>query len=167
MKRGLIIKTRMKNGLNKKTFWMVIFLLFYFDLVGYIFYKPVLKNADKPFIELSGSVGEAIGNAKSAYDVEHPSISETQPIIPKTTEVPEKKEKKVHSNSIEIIVTDEKISINENSYDTYYDYKKIFKSETFNNKTIYLIDDYAEAKTFLKLLKLFEQSGLSVVIKRR
>ena len=146
---------------------MTIFVLLYFVLVGYVIYKPVLKNADKPFIDLNGSVGEAIGNAKDAYDVEHPSISETQPIKPKPIDEPKIDPQKVYDKSIKIIVTDEKISINEESYNTYSDYKKVFKSETFNDKTIYLIDDYAEAKTFLKLIKLFEQSGLSVVIQRR
>lgn len=48
-------------------------------LSGYTFFEkvPDLVNVSGPFIDLSGSVGNSIGNAREAYDTEDVSISPT------------------------------------------------------------------------------------------
>lgn len=72
MKRGF--------GNNKKTILLsvnlALILLFIADL-DLVLDDPELINASMPFIELSGSVGTSIGNAKKAYIISNPAPSPT------------------------------------------------------------------------------------------
>ncbi len=135
-------------------------------LTGYIFRKPVLKNAEKPFIELSGSVGNAIGNAKNAYAAEHPAAATEQEAPEPETEEPTTASVQADAD-IEIVVYDEVIMTEGVTYSDIESFQEAFNHGMFEEKNIVLIDDYAEARTFKRLIKLFKEAGISCEIERR
>ena len=193
----------MKNGWNSKNFIIVIMLFSGVLLAGYIFYKPVLKNADKPFIELSGSVGTAIGNAQGAYyaanvtekpaptGTEMPSSTPKPSITAKPTTTPTPlpssgPDTPAPSNTpvptvvptlsptptpivpteARIIVADEQVSSNGLFDGNVEDFKTEFQKEhgVFKGLKIILIDDYAEAKSFRRMIRLIKESGVEYEI---
>ena len=98
----------MKNGLNKKILIIASLLIMLFLTAFLPWNMPKLINADKPFINLSGSIGESIGNANEAYEkaVLTPAPDDTVPTItPAPTDIPEIQDPE--SNEIMIIVGDE------------------------------------------------------------
>ena len=136
-------------------------------LVAYVFYKPVLKNADKPFIELSGAVGNAVGNAESAYIVANPTpIPEPVP-TPPVVEESEPEKPKPKDVQMEVVVGDEKISFGAIKDADISVFKSLFESGTMKEKKIILVDDYAESGTFNRLIKLFKESGTDFEIEER
>ena len=58
----------MKNGWNKKIIIISGLIMALFLTAFWSWNMPNLINADKPFIDLSGSVGDSIGNAEKAYE---------------------------------------------------------------------------------------------------
>ena len=158
----------MKNGSSNKRRIIIVVVIAALILTGYIFRKPVLKNAEKPFIELSGSVGNAIGNAKNAYDAEHPApTTEPAPPEPETEPPTTESETADVDVDIEIVVCDESISTDEATYKDVNGFIEAFNHGVFEEKNIILVDDYAEAKTFKRLINLFEEAGISYEIERR
>lgn len=97
----------MKHGFNNKRVRIAFFIIAVSILLcGYIFKRPELINADKPFIELSGSIGESIGNAQKAYAEAYPDPSEKpseEPEPPSTVPKVEPKHEQVNPNIAEVI----------------------------------------------------------------
>ena len=144
----------MKNKFGSKIIIMVSIILSALLMAGFTWwgYTPVLINADKPFVELNGGYGDAIGGAKSsatnAYNEEHPTPTPTPTPTPK-----------VDDGMVKITVCDEKISYGAVTEKDYTYFKNAFENGTMREKKIILIDDYAEARTFKKIIKLFEKAG--------
>lgn len=158
----------MKNGSNTKIKIIIALAVAALILTGYIFRKPVLRNAEKPFIELSGSVGNAIGSAKSAYAAEHPApTTEAAPSEPETEIPTTEPEPEPDDGVIEIVVRDESITADEATYKDADSFIKAFDHGVFEEKKFVLVDDYAEAKTFRRLIRLFEEAGIRYEIERR
>ena len=66
-------------------------MIFGVILSGYTFLEkvPDLVNVSGPFIDLSGSVGNSIGNAKEAYEIESAGAGPTEGLTPEPTQDPE------------------------------------------------------------------------------
>ncbi|MBQ7636963.1 MAG: hypothetical protein IJS80_06610 [Lachnospiraceae bacterium] len=167
----------MKNGSKNKNRIIPVTVLAFLVLGGFagLIFTPVLKNADKPFIDLSGSVGEAIGNAQSAYIAANPTVTPrpkaTATPTPRPTSVPTPTPTPVIKD-VEIVVADEEVnsedfkSTDAAGITVEFTAKKIQDIKAEGRKVI-LVDDYAESKTFKKLLKLLNDSGLDYEVERR
>lgn len=168
----------MKSGLNKYKIIVIGFLLCLF-LVGYnelIERVPELINADKPFIDLSGSIGEAIGNANKAYGEEHPTLipTATPEPTPEITPEPTPTPVDIHTiaeDEIKIVIGDEIYSgsgetvfVNDNKLHTLTDLKTTLSSMEYEGKKIILIDLYAESVTFRVVKSVLDEMGLSYQI---
>ncbi len=143
----------MKNGSNKKGKIIIFVILMSLLITGYVFYVPKLKNADNPFIVLNGNNGDSIGAAKSAaqnaYNAEHPIST------PTPTATPAPKE----DGKMRVTVSDETIAFGSLTNLDFNRFKKVFENGALDSKEIILVDDYAEARTFSKIIKLFEKAG--------
>lgn len=132
---------------------------------GYILYKPKLINADKPFIELAGSVGKAVGNAKDAQNRITPVPSGT-PVsnltpTPTPTPTPWVKPTPVPDNKVTIRVEDMSIYVNKYRCIDFDDVQKQLSNGVKDDTKVTLIDDYAELKTFRSVVKLLKQLGIT------
>ena len=166
----------MKNGSNKKILIIALLLMFLFLTAFWPQNMPKLINADKPFIDLSGSIGESIGSANEAYEkaVLTPAPDDTVPTItPAPTDIPEIQDPE--GDEIMIIVGDEDFA---GSGEIVYikgagmetlkfsaDSLDILK-DTLQNKgsegyKIILVDNYAETKAYRVLKKMLEDYGIS------
>ena len=166
----------MKNGLNKKILIIASLLIMLFLTAFLPWNMPKLINADKPFINLSGSIGESIGNANEAYEkaVLTPVPDDTVPTItPAPTDIPEIQDPE--SNEIMIIVGDEDfaglgeavyikgagiepLKISADSLDTLKDSLQNKGSEGYK---IILVDNYAETKVYRALKNMLEDFGIN------
>lgn len=157
----------MKNGSNNKLILSAVFVTSCFVLAAGLFYKPVLKNADDPFIDLSGSVGNAIGKAREAYGINNPTPTTIPIAVPSFSPTPVPTVVPVVDEDIEVVVQDEQIKMAGVSYDGFSSFKSIFRIEDISSKTIVLIDDYAESRTFKKLINYFKENGVIYEMERR
>ena len=166
----------MKNGLNKKILIIASLLIMLFLTAFLPWNMPKLINADKPFINLSGSIGESIGNANEAYEkaVLTPVPDDTVPTItPAPTDIPEIQDPE--GNEIMIIVGDEDfaglgeavyikgagiepLKISADSLDTLKDSLQNKGSEGYK---IILVDNYAETKVYRALKNMLEDFGIN------
>ena len=141
--------------------------LFSLTLVGYIFYKPVLKNADQPFIELSGAVGDAIGNATDAYREANPIATPAPSSQPQAGGQPRPEKPDSENTSVEVVVDDETISFAGYRNINLTVFKTAFENGVLAGKKIVLVDDYAESKTFHRLIRLFRDTNTDYEIEKR
>ena len=166
----------MKNGLNKKILIIASLLIMLFLTAFLPWNMPKLINADKPFINLSGAIGESIGNANEAYEkaVLTPVPDDTvSTITPAPTDIPEIQDPE--SNEIMIIVGDEDfaglgeavyikgagiepLKISADSLDTLKDTLQNKGSEGYK---IILVDNYAETKVYRALKNMLEDFGIN------
>ena len=166
----------MKNGLNKKILIIASLLIMLFLTAFLPWNMPKLINADKPFINLSGSIGESIGNANEAYEkaVLTPAPDDTVPTItPAPTDIPEIQDPEI--NEIMIIVGDEDfaglgeavyikgagiepLKISADSLDSLKDTLQNKGSEGYK---IILVDNYAETKVYRVLKNMLEDFGIN------
>ena len=166
----------MKNGLNKKILIIASLLIMLFLTAFLPWNMPKLINADKPFINLSGSIGESIGNANEAYEkaVLTPAPDDTVPTItPAPTDIPEIQDPE--GNETMIIVGDEDfaglgeavyikgagiepLKISADSLDTLKDTLQNKGSEGYK---IILVDNYAETKVYRALKNMLEDFGIN------
>lgn len=168
------MRLRMKDGSkgnnpkkpwNRKTFWAAAAVLTVFICCGYIFYVPKLINADKPFIDLTGSVGEAIGSAESAVmsgnrdsdDVNKPTAAVTPTPIPRQHD--ENKE------YITVRVSDDVITVNGIRVENFEEFKSRITGKAFDGKNFEVIDDYAELKAFRKALRILDECDCSYFVR--
>ncbi len=134
-------------------------------LAGYLTYKPVLKNADKPFIDLSEFTGNAIGNASKAYMEANPSP--TPKAVPTLMPTVTPRPSVTPSTSVEIEVRGELITDGKAYYNSAAEFVTAFESGNYKGKSFVLIDNYAESKTYKRLIRLFEEARVSYRKERR
>lgn len=153
----------MKNGSNKKKKLIVTGLVMFLLLTAFWSWNmPKLINADKPFIDLSGSIGESIGNAKTAHDkatqINNPEPTDIPQItdIPEPTETPPEPPEKVE---VRIVVGDEdmsgsgeKITANGNVIISPEELSAFFETDIEKEKDFIIVDNYAEAKTYRSVI---------------
>ncbi len=166
----------MKNGSKNKIRIILVSVLSFMVLGGFLdIFKPVLRNAKDPFIDLSGSVGEAIGNAQSAYISANPTATPrpkaTATPSPRPTSTPTPTPTPVIKD-VEIVVADETVSSGDFKSTDAAGITAELTSEKIQDikaegRKVILVDDYAESKTFKKLLKLLNNSGLDYEVERR
>jgi hypothetical protein len=161
----------MKNGLTTGNKILLLAILGLGGLVSGLFYTPELINCDKPFIEISGSVGDAIGNAKGAYIATHPTSTPTPTATPKPTATPTPTPTPIPTATptppLEVIVGGEEVTsylYEGNDIETFL---REFTVEKLLGRKVILVDDYAEAKTFRKVLRFIIESALEYEIERR
>ena len=144
---------------NKKRNYILGFCLVSFVfLTGYAFYKPKLINANKPFIELSGSIGTSIGNAKDAYEYEHPKVEPAKPTPTpvKPTPTPVKPEVRTQAD---IVVSGESVSLDGRACKNVEDFETMIRGKEYDSLSFVLIDDYAEATTYRAVKRVLEDVG--------
>ncbi len=136
---------------------------------------PKLINADKPFIDLSGSIGESIGNASKAYEKSKlTSIPDDDDPIPTATPIPnditdisDPYDQKIwivagssditgsgESVTIEGDNTSVSIDLNNNGLDM------VLQQFDLTGKKAILVDNYAETKTVYKIKRILEKYGI-------
>ena len=166
----------MKSGSNKKKILITAVLMFLLFTAFWSWNMPSLINADKPFIDLSGSIKDSIGNATTAYEkaavtpvpTDIPGITPepTPEITPTDIPVigPEDKE-------LEIIVGDEDYSGDGGSIVimgtggaemkaySIASFETMINGEAFIGKSFVLVDNYAENQTFRYVLSILDESG--------
>jgi len=157
----------MKHGWrnSKKNRILALSFVLFVLLTGFAFYKPKLINANKPFIELSGSIGTSIGNAQKAYDYEYPKedpVKPTTTITNNTTPTPEKVETKTQ---IDIVVSCELVFVDNNMCNDMVEAESVIRKKEFETLSFVLIDDYAESKTYKKVEKILVDSGKKYTLK--
>lgn len=131
---------------NKKISIIILSVISMLIILGDIGYKPKLINAEKPFIELSGSVGNSIGNAQNAYALANPA-----PVAPTTPSVTNY-DYRINIRMEEITLNGEPYSLN--------DLESDIKNGKFRGKTILLYDDYAETITFKSILSVLKSNNI-------
>ena len=147
-------------------------------LSGFGFWEsvPKLINSDKPFIDLSGSIGDSIGSANKAYekDILSPVPTEIVPTIvpPEPTDKPietepDKKELRIVVGDISLSGAGERISLEGTEKDysgieisSADDLKKTLKNEDISGITIILVDNYAEVKAYRDAEKILMDLGI-------
>jgi hypothetical protein len=168
----------MKNGLNKK---IMIFICLVVTILatGYAPWErvPNLINANKPFVDLSGSIGESIGNANKAYEkamlTPAPDDTMIPTVTPIPTDIPDIQDPE--AGEIMIIVGDEDyagsgevvyiknfgmdpLKFSSDSFETLKETLQNKGSEGYN---IILVDNYAETKVYRILKNMLEDAGIS------
>ncbi|MGN0423690.1 MAG: hypothetical protein ACI4FY_00090 [Acetatifactor sp.] len=124
-------------------------------LTGFSFYKPVLINASEPFIDLSGSVGTSIGNAKEAFQLENQSgTSKPGDSEEDKPSIPSKEEK----TQIEIVVCDETFLVDGVECPYFSSVNEYICRKENENCKFVLVDDYAEAETYKKVLRSLREA---------
>ena len=166
----------MKNGSNKRLIILFICILMFLFPTGYandwFGWDPIpnLINADKPFIDLAGSVGESIGNANAAYEkattvtpFPEPDVTVTPMPSNALSEIENKLEK---AEKIDIVIGAEYLSgpgesilVNGIDIDDVDNFEKLLKSPVFEGKVIILLDNYAETKTYREVKRILKESG--------
>ena len=117
---------------------------------------PKLINAEKPFIDLAGSIGESIGNAKIAHE-KATQINNPEPTdMPNPTDIPEPTDmppEPVEKVEVRIVVGDEdmsgsgeKITVNGNVLISPDELSAFFDTE--KEKEFIVVDNYAETMTY-------------------
>ena len=141
---------------------MALFLTAFWD-----WNMPSLINADKPFIDLSGSIGESIGSANEAYEKAVLTPAPDDDPLPTVTPIPDDITDVTDPDNqeLKIIAGDEDLS--GSGEVIYINGEKMSLPEGFTIQTdlsdlkVLLIDNYAEAKTVARLKKILEEQGIS------
>lgn len=136
----------MEQRVRIKKYLIFVLALCLLLLTGFSFYKPVLINASEPFIDLSGSVGTSIGNAKEAFQMENQSG---------TTKPGNSGEEKTQ---IEIIVCDETFLVDGVECPYFSRVNEYICREENENCKFILVDDYAEAEAYKKVLRSLREA---------
>ena len=136
----------MEQRVRIKKYLIFVLALCLLLLTGFSFYKPVLINASEPFIDLSGSVGTSIGNAKEAFQMENQSGA-TKP-----GNFGEEK------TQIEIIVCDETFLVDGVECPYFSRVNEYICREENKNCKFILVDDYAEAEAYKKVLRSLREA---------
>lgn len=158
------MKTGWKN--NKRIKLAVICVMIVVLCAGYILYKPKLINADKPFIELAGSVGTAVGNAKDAVNrltpvpTKEPNLTPAPTPVPKPATPTPPTPTPVPDNKVTIRVEDTSIYVNKLLCSDIDDLNRRLGSLVKDDSVVTLVDDYAELKTYRGVLMLLKQLGI-------
>ena len=157
----------MRKGLtkNKKIKLILVCLLIVFTCAGYIFYVPKLINADKPFIDLSGSVGDAIGNAESVSVSGNRDSDKVPKPTAAVTPTPIPRDRTDSKESVTIRVSDMTITVNGIRVDSFEDFAVRITGQAFAGKSFELIDDYAELKTFRKAIRILDEYDRSYYVR--
>ena len=151
---------------NKKILIFLVLLVFSFALTGGIFYTPELENADKPFIELSGAVGTAIGNAKDAFSDEHIQSDDPQEDEEETSASTTVKQEQIPDTKVEIFVTDEEIKIGMKRVADFSEFEMLIRGENYDGREFEIVDDFGEYKTIKRIDKLLEKLGKTYSIRQ-
>ena len=157
----------MKNGWNKKIIIISGLVMALFLTAFWSWNMPKLINADKPFIDLSGSIGESIGSANEAYEKAVLTPAPDDNPVPTVTTVPDDITDITDPDNpdLKIIVGDEDFS--GSGENVYVNGEKLSISGAFVIQTdtpdagVILIDNYAEAKTVAKIKRILEEQGIS------
>ncbi|MBR4343113.1 MAG: hypothetical protein IKP88_10515 [Lachnospiraceae bacterium] len=165
----------MKNGWNKKALIIKCILLTVIFTAFLPWNMPKLINADKPFIDLAGSVGDSIGNAKAAYEkatmvavpTDSPSPTD-QPVPTDAPEVTDTPEIKPDKTEVRIMVGDEnpagageKISVNDYDIGSVEKLAELIEDQQYEGKSFVIVDNYAETKTYRAVAEILEEHGKS------
>ena len=164
----------MKNGWNKKIIIISGLVMVLFLTAFLPWNMPNLINADKPFIDLSGSIGESIGNANKAYEKSKlESIPDDDP-TPTTTPSPNDITDISDPNNqmVWIVAGDSDISGSGESVAIEGESRYVI-SDLFENgldsviqqfdltgRKVILVDNYAETKTMNKIKHVLEKYGI-------
>lgn len=141
-------------------------------MTGYGFWEriPKLINADKPFIDLSGSIGESIGNAQTAYEMAiltPAPTGEPQPTLgPEPTDIPgldnpEADELRIVVGDVDLSGSGEVISIEGVKLKDSEEFKRLILSDEYEGKSYILIDFYAESSTYRNIKGFLDESGIT------
>ena len=141
---------------------MALFLTAFWD-----WNMPSLINADKPFIDLSGSIGESIGSANEAYEKAVLTPAPDDDPVPTVTPIPDDITDVTDPDNqeLKIVAGDEDLS--GSGEVIYINGEKMSLPEGFTIQTdlsdlkVLLIDNYAEAKTVDRLKRILEEQGIS------
>jgi len=161
----------MKNGSNKKILIYICLFAFLF-ITGYAFWErvPKLINADKPFIDLSGSIGESVGNAQTAYEKAVLTPAPTgEPQLtpgPEPTDIPgpdnpEENELRIMIGDVDPSGPGESISIEGIKLNSPEELKSRIMSEEYAGKSYILMDYYAESSTLKDIKGFLDGSGIA------
>ena len=161
---------KMKNG-SKKTKIIICTVVACLMLAAYGWGEtvPNLINSDEPFIELD-SIGDSIGNAKTAYEKAHPTLTPTPipDITPAVTPEPTPTEIPPSENEIKIVVGDEDLAgsgeaviLEGIQIKSSEELKSIITGPDYEEKTVLLIDHYAEKEAFMVVKSTLEEIGIS------
>ncbi len=160
----------MKNGSNKKRILICLAVMFLILTAFFSWNMPSLINAEKPFIDLAGSIGDSIGNASAAYEkavltpapIDQPDITVTpEPTdIPDIT-IPEDTEVRIVIGEDDSAGSGESILLGEKRVLNAEDILGMISGEEFDGKSFVLVDNYAETEVFRKVKTILENSGKS------
>lgn len=178
--------------LNRKRiiYKIAAFFMITVILCGYAPWQkvPDLVNVGGPFIDLKGTVGESIGNAEKAYEAENavqtptgiPDDQPTPTITPLPTPTPvdgltptptitptptARLKVMVGHDLITDPSKDPAVIISIDGSRVYEDTDEVIKviAEEAASKEIVLIDNFAEASTFGKLIRYLEENGIRFI----
>lgn len=148
----------MKSGkYNNKIIVSCFILASALFLFGFGSNKAELRNCDSPFINLTGSVGNSVTYAENAINAE--SATTAPAVVTPVVITPKPSNEvliRVHNEEICVITV---INGNDSVRHTYEDLnglKTDIENGIFDEKTVILIDDYAESVTFNRIIKLFK-----------
>ena len=165
----------MKDGSNKKKLIMAGCIMFLLLVAFLPWNMPKLINADKPFIDLSGSIGKSIGNANTAYEkamlTPAPTDAPEVTVTPAPTDVPDITE--TEGSKIRIAIGDDdysgsgetvyvkgmmadSVEVRVSSVDAL---KEMLLAGRFDDVEIILVDNYAETTMFKNVKSVLEESG--------
>ena len=159
----------MKNGSNKKGIIICLIGMFLILTAFWSWNMPHLINADKPFIDLSGSIGESIGNAAAAYEkailTPAPTSQPEITVTPEPTDIPDIS---LSGDSVVKIVIGENtaygsgeiIFIGDMRVSSPDEMLRIISGEEFEEKSFILVDNYAETVIYREVKKALEDSGI-------
>lgn len=161
----------MKKTIRSKEAALVMLLVLSAALTGALFFNPKLINADDPFIDLNSGIGNAVGNAESAFIALNPSpSSDTESTTHPSTETSENDHAASDANfgnyDLWVIVEGKTITKQEkgNSKRTEIDIKDLLEefrsSHTSALGPVLLKDDYADAKVFTRIIHALDAQGI-------
>ena len=166
----------MKNGWNKKIIIISGLVIFLFLTAFFPWNMPKLINADKPFIDLSGSIGESIGSANEAYEkaVLTPAPDDTviPTVTPEPTDVPDISDP--NDGELKIMIGDENYAgsgeavflKSEGSTVLRYsivavkDLKQAIINRVSDGLKVVLVDNYAETNSFKLVKRMLEEVNI-------
>ena len=164
----------MKRGSNKTI--IIICVLCFLFLTGYGFWEtiPKLINANKPFIDLAGSVGESIGNANSAYEKAQLTPIPDDPLNPSVTPEPTKiPDDEKNNGEIKVVIGDtflsgsgEKITVNSEVLESIDRLYEFLINPELEGKKVLLIDHYAETNAYKAAEECIKRTGKQYEKKR-
>lgn len=164
--------------LKSKGILLTVLFLLSIVLAGSVFYKPELRNAETPFVDLSG-IGNALGKAEEAYNALNPpspTVLPPQPVQPPVTSASENAapiDVNAEKYDIKVAVEGETITIQAKGKPprtniTLTDFEAKFESARQSDQDlVLLVDDYADAKLFVRIKQLIEESGVEYIYEER